>query len=81
MKKIIFTLAAAAMVAVSCNKEGGNDNTVKPLEATLELTTEVAELPYGQPTEILGTVTTAATLESYTLTAVKKVGEEYVAVG
>ncbi len=63
------------------NKEGGDDNKVKPLEATLELTTSVAELPYGQPTEILGTVTTTATLESYTLTAVKKVAEEYVAVG
>ena len=54
---------------------------MKPLEATLELTTSVAELPYGQPAEILGTVTTAATLESYTLTAVKKAGEEYTAVG
>ena len=81
MKKILFALAAAALVAVSCNKDGGDENTVKPLEATLELTTEVAELPYGQPAEILGTVTTAATLESYTLTAVKKVGEEYTAVG
>ena len=81
MKKIFFALAAAALFAVSCNKDGGDDNTVKPLEATLELTTSVAELPYGQPAEILGTVTTAATLESYTLTAVKKVGEEYTAVG
>ena len=81
MKKIFFALAAAALFAVSCNKDGGDENTVKPLEATLELTTEVAELPYGQPAEILGTVTTAATLESYTLTAVKKVGEEYTAVG
>ena len=81
MKKILFALAAAALVAVSCNKDGGDKNTEKPLEATLELTTEVAELPYGQPAEILGTVTTAATLESYTLTAVKKVGEEYTAVG
>jgi hypothetical protein len=81
MKKIFFALAAAALFAVSCNKDGGDDNTVKPLEATLELTTSVAELPYGQPAEILGTVTTAATLESYTLTAVKKVGEEYTVVG
>lgn len=81
MKKIFFALAAAALFAVSCNKDGGDDNTVKPLEATLELTTSVAELPYGQPAEILGTVTTAATLESYTLTAVKKAGEEYTAVG
>ena len=81
MKKNLFALAAAALVAVSCNKDGGDENTVKPLEATLELTTEVAELPYGQPAEILGTVTTAATLESYTLTAVKKAGEEYTAVG
>ena len=81
MKKILFALAAAALVAVSCKKDGGDENTGKPLEATLELTTEVAELPYGQPAEILGTVTTAATLESYTLTAVKKVGEEYTAVG
>ena len=45
MKKIFFALAAAALVAVSCNKEGGDDNKVKPLEATLELTTSVAELP------------------------------------
>ena len=81
MKKNLFALAAAALGAVSCNKDGGDENTVKPLEATLELTTEVAELPYGQPAEILGTVTTAATLESYTLTAVKKAGEEYTAVG
>ena len=81
MKKIFFALAAAALVAVSCNKEGGDDNKVKPLEATLELTTSVAELPYGEPAEILGTVTTAATLDSFTLTAVQKVGEEYSAVG
>ena len=80
MKKTIFALAALALVFVSCNKDGGDDK-VKPLDATLELTTSVAELPYGQPAEILGTVTTAATLESYTLTAVKKVGEEYTAVG
>ena len=81
MKKIFFALAAAALVAVSCNKTDGDDNKVKPLEATLELTTSVAELPYGQPTEILGTVTTAATLDSYTLTAVQKAGEAYTAVG
>ena len=81
MKKIFFALAAAALVAVSCNKEGGDDNKVKPLEATLELTTSVAELPYGEPAEILGTVTTPATLDSFTLTAVQKVGEEYSAVG
>ena len=80
MKKIFFALAAAALVAVSCNKEGGDDK-VKPLEATLELTTSVAELPYGEPAEILGTVTTTATLDSFTLTAVQKVGEEYSAVG
>ena len=81
MKKIFFALAAAALVAVSCNKEGGDDNKVKPLEATLELTTSVAELPYGEPAEILGTVTTTAILDSFTLTAVQKVGEEYSAVG
>ena len=81
MKKIFFALAAAALIAVSCNKEGGDDNKVKPLEATLELTTSVAELPYGEPAEILGTVTTTATLDSFTLTAVQKVGEEYSAVG
>ena len=81
MKKIFFALAAAALVAVSCNKEGGDDNKVKPLEATLELTTSVAELPYGEPAEILGTVTTTATLDSFTLTAVQKVGDEYSAVG
>ena len=81
MKKIFFALAAAALVAVSCNKDGGDDNKVKPLEATLELTTSVAELPYGEPAEILGTVTTTATLDSFTLTAVQKVGEEYSAVG
>ena len=81
MKKIFFALAAAALVAVSCNKEGGDDNKVKPLEATLELTTSVAELPYGEPAEILGTVTTTATLDSFTLTAVQKVGEAYSAVG
>ena len=80
MKKIFLVLATAALFAVSCNKEG-DDNTVKPLEATFELTTDVAALPYGQPAEILGTATTEATLDSYTLTAVKKVAEEYVAVG
>ena len=81
MKKIFFVLAAAALVAVSCNKDNGDDNKVKPLDATLELTTSVAELPYGEPAEILGTVTTTATLDSFTLTAVQKVGEEYSAVG
>ena len=83
MKKILFALAAMALVAVSCNKDGGDDTTKEtPLEATLELTTEVAELPYGEPFEVTGTVTTTATLDSYVLTAVKKVAEaEYVAVG
>ena len=83
MKKTLFALAALALVAVSCKKDGGDDTTKEtPLEATLELTTEVAELPYGEPFEVTGTVTTTATLDSYVLTAVKKVAEgEYVAVG
>ena len=83
MKKTLFALAALALVAVSCKKDGGDDTAKEtPLEATLELTTEVAELPYGEPFEVTGTVTTTATLDSYVLTAVKKVAEgEYVAVG
>ena len=82
MKKTLFALAAMALVAVSCNKNGGDDTKVTPLDATLTLTTELAAaLPYGQPTTLEGTVVTTATLESYVLTAVKKSGEEYVAVG
>ena len=81
MKKSIFALAAMAIAFVACDKPGtgGND---KPLDANLTLTTELTEaLPYGQPTEISGTIETAEALETYTLTAVKKAGEEYVAVG
>ena len=81
MKKTLFALALAAMFAVSCNNENGDAGQTAELEATVELTTDVAELPYGQPTEILGTVVTNAKVDSYTLTAVKKVGEEYTAVG
>ena len=82
MKKTLFALAAMALVAVSCNKEGGDDTTVTPLDAQFTLTTELTEaLPYGQPTTLEGTAVTTATLDSYVLTAVKKVGEAYEAVG
>ena len=81
MKKTLFAVAAMTLLAVSCNKESGKDQ-VKPLDATFTLTTELSEaLPYGQPTELSGTAVTTATLDSYTLTAVKKSGEAYVAVG
>lgn len=81
MKKTLFAVAAMALLAVSCNKESGKDQ-VKPLDATFTLTTELSEaLPYGQPTELSGTAVTTATLDSYILTAVKKSGEAYVAVG
>ena len=81
MKKTLFAVAAMALLAVSCNKDGDKDQ-VKPLDATFTLTTELSEaLPYGQPTVLSGTAVTAATLDSYTLTAVKKSGEAYVAVG
>ena len=82
MKKTLFALAAMALVAVSCNKEGGDDTKTTPLDATFTLTTELTEaLPYGQPTTLEGTAVTNATLDSYVLTAVKKVGEAYEAVG
>ena len=82
MKKTLFALAAMALVAVSCNKNGGDDTKVTPLDATFTLTTELTEaLPYGQPTTLEGTAVTTATLDSYVLTAVKKVGEAYEAVG
>ena len=82
MKKTLFALAAMALVAVSCNKEGGDDTKTTPLDATFTLTTELTEaLPYGQPTTLEGTAVTTATLDSYVLTAVKKVGEAYEAVG
>ena len=81
MKKTLFAVAAMALLAVSCNKETGNEQ-VKPLDATFTLTTELSEaLPYGQPTVISGTAVTTAALDSYTFTAVKKVGEAYEAVG
>ena len=82
MKKTLFALAAMALVAVSCNKEGGDDTKTTPLDATFTLTTELTEaLPYGQPTTLEGTAVTTATLDSYVLTAVKKVGEAYESVG
>ena len=82
MKKTLFALAAMALVAVSCNKEGGDDTKTTPLDATFTLTTELTEaLPYGQPATLEGTAVTTATLDSYVLTAVKKVGEAYEAVG
>lgn len=82
MKKTLFALAAMALVAVSCNKNGGDDSKVAPLDATFTLSTVLTDaLPYGQPTTLEGTAVTAATLDSYTLTAVKKSGETYTAVG
>ena len=81
MKKSLFALAAMALAFVACDKPGTGGNE-KPLDATLTLTTELTEaLPYGQPTEICGTVVTGEALDTYTLTAVKKAGEEYTAVG
>ena len=82
MKKTLFALAAMALFAVSCNNEGGDSTKETPLDATFTVSTDLtAALPYGAPTEICGTAVTEATLETYTLTAVKKAGEEYVAVG
>ena len=82
MKKTLFALAAMALFAVSCNNEGGDSTKETPLDATFTVSTDLtAALPYGAPTEICGTAVTEATLDSYTLTAVKKAGEEYVAVG
>ena len=82
MKKTLFALAAMALVAMSCNKDGGDDSKATPLDATFTLTTELTEaLPYGQPTTLEGTAVTEAKLTAYILTAVKKSGEEYVAVG
>ena len=81
MKKTLFAVAVMALLSVSCNKETGNEQ-VKPLDATFTLSTELSEaLPYGQPTVISGTAVTTAALDSYTFTAVKKVGEAYEAVG
>ena len=69
MKKTLFALAAMALVAVSCNKNGGDDSKVAPLDATFTLSTVLTDaLPYGQPTTLEGTAVTAATLDSYTLT-------------
>ena len=81
MKKTLFALAIAAIFAVSCNNESSDAGQAGKLDAKVELTTVVAELPYGQPTEILGTVVTDAKVDSYTLTAVKKVANDYTAVG
>ena len=82
MKKTLFALAAMALFAVSCNNDGGDSTKETPLDATFTVSTDLtAALPYGAPTEICGTAVTEATLETYTLTAVKKAGEEYVAVG
>ena len=82
MKKTLFALAAMALVAMSCNKDGGDDSKATPLDATFTLTTDLTEaLPYGQPTTLEGTAVTEAKLTAYILTAVKKSGEEYVAVG
>ena len=81
MKKTLFAVAVMELLSVSCNKETGNEQ-VKPLDATFTLSTELSEaLPYGQPTVISGTAVTTAALDSYTFTAVKKVGEAYEAVG
>lgn len=81
MKKSIFVLAAMAIAFVACDKTGTSGGD-KPLDATFTLTTDLTDaLPYGEPTEICGTAVTTETLDTYILTAVKKTGEEYVAVG
>lgn len=81
MKKSLFALAAMALAFVACDEMGTGGNE-KPLEATFTLTAELTEaLPYGQPTEICGTAVTTEVLDTYVLTAVKKTGEEYTAVG
>lgn len=79
MKKTLFLVATIAVALVSCNKDGGNK--VKPLDATLEFEKTSVELVYAEPTTINATFVTEATVTSAVLTAVKKSGETYAAVG
>lgn len=81
MKKSFFALAALAVAFVSCNGDGADDNTVKPLDASLTFAESSVELVYGEPATIAGTIQTTAKLDQAILTGVKAQGESYVAVG
>ncbi|MGM9788406.1 MAG: hypothetical protein ACI3ZF_05850 [Candidatus Cryptobacteroides sp.] len=82
MKKTLFIFSLAALVLVGCNKNAGEDNTVKPLDATVEFAEASLSLVYGEPVTVAATVVTEAALEKASLQAVKKVDETtYEAVG
>ena len=82
MKKSLFYLSIAALLFVGCNKNAGEDNTVKPLDVTLEFAQESLELVYGEPTTVEATAVTEAAIDKVVVKAVKKVDETtYEAVG
>lgn len=82
MKKSLLILSLAALVMVGCNKNPGEDNTVKPLDVTLEFAQESLDLVYGEPTVVEATAVTEAVLDKVVVKAVKKVDETtYEAVG
>ena len=82
MKKSLFYLSLAALLFVGCNKNAGEDNTVKPLDVTLEFAQESLELVYGEPTTVEATAVTEAAIDKVVVKAVKKVDETtYEAVG
>ena len=82
MKRIFLFLALAAMPLVSCNKDNGGNEDVKPLEATFTTETNLEALTYGEPIDFVGTATSSEKLdEAITLVAAKKSGETYQVVG
>ncbi|MCM1502524.1 MAG: hypothetical protein NC115_07655 [Bacteroidales bacterium] len=82
MKKILLFAALAAMMSVSCKKDNGKDNSkVETLDATITLSSDLGDLTYGEPVEVKASVESAAALESFTFTAVKKSGETYAVAG
>ncbi|MGM9762436.1 MAG: hypothetical protein ACI3ZQ_00225 [Candidatus Cryptobacteroides sp.] len=78
MKHGFILFAAAALAMVACDKNNGKEET-KPLEADMTMT--VTEIVYGEPANLEGTITSTVAIDEMVVTAVKKSGEKYTAVG
>lgn len=78
MKHRFILFAAAALAMVACDKNNSKEET-KPLEADMTMT--VTEIVYGEPANLEGTITSTVAIDEMVVTAVRKSGESYTAVG
>lgn len=77
MKKTLMMIAATTVLFASCDKEGGKGKGT--LEA--EITMEVPELVYAQPTSLTATVVSSEPVRNVVFAGAKKTGDTYSIIG